>query len=233
MAESAAGTAQLATGAVSSSAATRPDSPRDTGGKPNPKKPKKQMDAQAGGGISHVHMEPSVLVVGSINVDLYQRLSSAAEVTISGKRIGMSSVKGMTLPASSFVAQPAVAEQLKAHGLESEAGSAEALVLQLEGPFEQKTGGKGANAAAAAGQTFRCELVCNFGRESEASNKALLADLKEFGNVNTSRSQTVDGPTGTAYILLYEDFDNAILLLGGANQAWAPEPLHAGLQVAI
>ena len=28
-------------------------------------------------------------------------------------------------------------------------------------------------------------------------------------------------PTGTAYILLFDDNDNAIALLGGANQAWA------------
>eukprot|EP00965_Chrysotila_dentata_P151656 5012320-Pleurochrysis_carterae.AAC.1 len=185
------------------------------------------------GGSKHPQTEPSILVVGSINVDLYKKLSSAGEVTISGKQIDMKPVKGMTLPASSFVGQSAMAEQLKAHGLGCEAGKEEALLSKLEGPFEQKTGGKGANAAAAAGQTFRCELVCNFGRESEVSNKALLADLKEFGNVNTSRSQTVDGLTGTAYILLFEDFDNAILLLGGANQAWAPEPVHAGLQAAI
>ena len=29
-----------------------------------------------------------------------------------------------------------------------------------------------------------------------------------------------DQPTGTAYILLFPDGDNAIVLLGGANQAW-------------
>ena len=28
------------------------------------------------------------------------------------------------------------------------------------------------------------------------------------------------GPTGTAYILQFEDNDNAIVLVGGANQDW-------------
>jgi len=92
-------------------------------------------------------------------------------------------------------------------------------------PFEQKTGGKGANAAAAAGQTLGCELVCQFGRASAAANAMLLSDLQTYGGVDTSRSRTVEGPTGTAYILLFEDNDNGILLLGGANQAWEPPPL--------
>jgi len=53
----------------------------------------------------------------------------------------------------------------------------------------------------------------------------LLSDLQTYGGVDTSRSRTVEGPTGTAYILLFEDNDNGILLLGGANQAWEPPPL--------
>ncbi len=46
-------------------------------------------------------------------------------------------------------------------------GHEEAFVLKMEGPFQQLTGGKGANAAAAAGQTWDCEFVGNFGAESK------------------------------------------------------------------
>ena len=37
----------------------------------------------------------------------------------------------------------------------------------------------------------------------------------------TPRATTLpDVPTGTAYILLFDDNDNAIVLIGGANQEW-------------
>eukprot|EP00746_Dinoflagellata_sp_MGD_P004484 gnl/MRDRNA2_/MRDRNA2_108668_c0_seq1.p1 gnl/MRDRNA2_/MRDRNA2_108668_c0~~gnl/MRDRNA2_/MRDRNA2_108668_c0_seq1.p1 ORF type:complete len:514 (-),score=115.00 gnl/MRDRNA2_/MRDRNA2_108668_c0_seq1:172-1515(-) len=116
--------------------------------------------------------------------------------------------------------------QLKSAGLDIPSpGQEEALVLTMDGPFEQKTGGKGANAAAAAGQTGSAELICNFGKQSADENKLLLADLKKYGKVSTGRSEVIEGPTGTAYILLFADNDNAILLLGGANQVWPPSPL--------
>merc|ERR1719291_1409765 len=105
----------------------------------------------------------------------------------------------MTLPAKSFVENEGVAPQLSAAGLACAAGEEEALVLKMSPPFEQKTGGKGANAAAAAGQTLGCELVCQFGRASAEANATLLSDLETYGRVDTSRSRTVDGPTGTAY----------------------------------
>lgn len=94
----------------------------------------------------------------------------------------------------------------------------------MDGPFEQKTGGKGANTAAAAGQTFACDLFGNMGKASERENAALLRDLHTFGAVGTEYISVLpDCPTGTAYILLFEDNDNAILLLGGANQQWPPQ----------
>ena len=61
-----------------------------------------------------------VLVVGSINVDLYQHTKGAA-VTFAGKSIDLSAIKGMTLPASSFVNYPKIAAQLRKH----ETGAAE------------------------------------------------------------------------------------------------------------
>jgi len=164
--------------------------------------------------------------VGSVNVDLYQRMSPSS-IKLAGKPVDVSPIKGMTLPAKSFVENKDIAAQLADAGFACSPGEEEAMLLKMDGPFEQKTGGKGANAAAAAGQTFGCEFVCHFGRESEAENKTLLADLREYGGVDTARSEVVAGPTGTAYILLFEGNDNAILLLGGANQSWPRGPIDA------
>merc|ERR1712070_103287 len=142
---------------------------------------------------------------------------------------------GMTLPAKRFVENEGVAQQLKAAKLQCAAGQEEDLLMKMDGPFDQKTGGKGANAAAAAGQTFGCELICNFGKASADANKMGLAELKNFGNVDTSRCGLIDGPTGTAYILLFGDNDNAICLLGGANMSWSASCAAEGspLQQAI
>ena len=122
-----------------------------------------------------------VLVVGSINVDLYQRTDAGA-VRFGGKPVDVRPLKGMTLPASSFVAHPKMASQ---PGVASRyaPGEEEAFLLTMDGPFEQKTGGKGANAAAAAAQTFACELYGNLGSASAAENGALTRDLATFGGV--------------------------------------------------
>ena len=43
----------------------------------------------------------------------------------------------------------------------------------------------------------------------------------------------VGRPTGTAFILQYDDRDNAIVLIGGANQAWpSPQALSSQEQGA-
>lgn len=168
-----------------------------------------------------------VLVVGSINVDLYQKMTPST-IKLGGTPIDVSPIKGMTLPAKSFVENQGVAQQLKEKKVQCVAGQEEALLMKMDGPFDQKTGGKGANAAAAAGQTFGCELICNFGKESHSANQMLLDDLKNFGSVDTARSGLIDGPTGTAYILLFGDNDNAICLLGGANQSWSASSTKEG-----
>ena len=141
-----------------------------------------------------------VLVVGSINVDLYQRTDAGA-VRFGGQPVDVRPLKGMTLPASSFVAHPKMASQ---PGVASRyaPGEEEAFLLTMDGPFEQKTGGKGANAAAAAAQTFACELYGNLGSASAAENGALTRDLATFGGVGTRHVRTLEGlPTGTAYLL--------------------------------
>ena len=170
-----------------------------------------------------------ILVVGSINVDLYQRLDKGG-AKFGGKPLSITPIKGMTLPAKNFLETAKVKAEAKKAGLTCKAGGEEALVLTMDGPFDQKTGGKGANAAAAAGQTFACEFIGNMGATSAAENKSLLADLKAYGNVDVKRSATLAGtPTGTAYILLFDDNDNAILLIGGANQVWpSAEELKTG-----
>lgn len=156
-----------------------------------------------------------VLVVGSVNVDLYQKMSPS-HVQLDEQRVDVTPIKGMTLPAKSFLEHPGIAAQ----GVKFTPGEEEAVAMTMRGPFEQKTGGKGANAAAAAGQTLACELFCNFGSASADANRYLLADLRQYGNVDTTRCSTVPGPTGTAYILLFEDRENAIVLLAGGNGRW-------------
>jgi len=71
---------------------------------------------------------------------------------------------------------------------------AEKVVLTMEGPFTQVTGGKGANAAAAVGQTCAgggcvSEFIGQFGAASSAENIRLLVDLKKC-SVDVSRSPT-------------------------------------------
>ena len=95
----------------------------------------------------------------------------------------ISAIRGQTLPAASFVSSPGVASQLEAMGLACDEDEAEALVLTMEGPFEQKTGGKGANAAAAAAQTYTCELIGNFGATSAEANEVGVG----LGGVGGSR----------------------------------------------
>lgn len=57
------------------------------------------------------------------------------------------------------------------------------------------------------------------GAQGRASHPAVLFCLT--GAVETGRCQTVAGcATGTAYILSFTDGDNAIVLIGGANQEW-------------
>lgn len=57
-----------------------------------------------------------VLVVGSINVDLYQRTQGGA-VKFAGKRMDVTPIKGMTLPASSFVANAKVRRSLSSSAI--------------------------------------------------------------------------------------------------------------------
>jgi len=52
-----------------------------------------------------------VLVVGSINVDLYQRIADG-KVRFHSTSVDVTSIKGQTLPAKSFAQNPAIKAQL-------------------------------------------------------------------------------------------------------------------------
>jgi hypothetical protein len=52
-----------------------------------------------------------VLVVGSINVDLYQRMADGT-VRFRGAPVDVTSIKGQTLPAKSFVQNPGIKPQI-------------------------------------------------------------------------------------------------------------------------
>lgn len=186
----------------------------------------------------------NVLVIGSINVDMYVRTHAAVDddgtpqailYFAGGVPVDVTAVKGMTLPAASFTEHPDIAASLAIAGLKTTPGEEEAMLLMMDGPFEIKTGGKGANSAAAAGQSFRTEFVGQLGAMSEEYNFHLLADLKQFGNVDTERCAVLQGvSTGTAYIAQFEDNDNSVLLIGGANQQWVPgAALHDQLRSAL
>ena len=79
-----------------------------------------------------------ILVVGSINVDLYQRLDKGG-AKFGGKPLSITPIKGMTLPAKNFLETAKVKAEAKKAGLTCKAGGEEALVLTMDGPFDQKT----------------------------------------------------------------------------------------------
>eukprot|EP00940_MAST-03C_sp_MAST-3C-sp2_P001897 g1897.t1 len=160
-----------------------------------------------------------VLVVGSVNVDLYvdNEGKGLAFEGDGGKKVvaSVDAVKGMTLPAEAFVKKILSEKKDKA--------AAEAFVLRMSGPFKQQTGGKGANTAAAAGLSSLggSFFFGNFGASSSASNKKIMNELSRC-NVDIGRSRFLENTsTGTAYIIKYADGDNGIVLIGGANQAWS------------
>lgn len=90
-------------------------------------------------------------------------------------------------------------------------------------------GGKGGNQAAAAAR-LGCptRLVAQVGRDAQAG---MLRGALAGCGVNISLVREVEGPCGTAVILLEDDGDNRIIIHGGANTA--PWQLSADAQVAI
>eukprot|EP00939_MAST-03C_sp_MAST-3C-sp1_P000633 g633.t1 len=164
--------------------------------------------------------EGVVVVVGSVNVDLFCDVGSDGSIRFNnGGKYRVSGVKGMTLPADSF-AEKIVSERER----QDSKFDAEAFVLGMRGPFEQRAGGKGANTAFSAAQSCAGEFLGCFGASSTKDNATIQSDMIR-GGVNIGRAITIPGkPTGTAFILRYPGGDNGIVLIGGANQRWPVGP---------
>lgn len=87
-------------------------------------------------------------------------------------------------------------------------------------------GGKGANQAAAAARLLpdgggSARFVGQFG--DDAHGATLENSLKAAG-VDTSLSGHPKGvPSGQAFVFVYPDGDNSIVIVGGANVAWSEE----------
>lgn len=84
--------------------------------------------------------------------------------------------------------------------------------------IETIPGGKGANQAAAAARLgYPTYFVGQMGRD-DPNASLLRTALLECG-VKLDHVREVDGPCGTALILLQKGGENSIIIVGGANQA--------------
>ncbi|KAF1315203.1 Ribokinase, partial [Globisporangium splendens] len=96
-------------------------------------------------------------------------------------------------------------------------------------------GGKGANQAAAAARlvSHECSLqtkfACQFGNDTHGD--ALRAALSAL-SVDSSLAGRPACPSGQAFVFVYPDGDNSIVIVGGANATW-PEQLPESLVDAI
>jgi len=97
-------------------------------------------------------------------------------------------------------------------------------------------GGKGSNQAAAAGKIIGANhpmLAARFAGQfgNDTHGQALKTALQDSG-VDTALAGHPDCPSGQAFVFVYPDGDNSIVIVGGANRAW-PEQLPAALTDAI
>ncbi|NKI41348.1 ribokinase [Streptomyces physcomitrii] len=77
-------------------------------------------------------------------------------------------------------------------------------------------GGKGANQAVAAARAGASEVAMIGAVGTDAYGPALLAELAHNG-VDTDLMRTVEGPSGTAHIVVDAQGSNAIVVIPGAN----------------
>ncbi|KAK9812771.1 hypothetical protein WJX72_003419 [[Myrmecia] bisecta] len=78
-------------------------------------------------------------------------------------------------------------------------------------------GGKGANQAAAAGKLgYPTYFLGQVGQDAHAG---LLRNALEDSGVDISCLRAVDGPSGSAVILLQPSGENSIIIVGGANMS--------------
>ncbi|KAF4317643.1 hypothetical protein G195_008954 [Phytophthora kernoviae 00238/432] len=97
-------------------------------------------------------------------------------------------------------------------------------------------GGKGSNQAAAAARiigvkhpTLCAKFAGQFGNDTHGG--ALTEALRGVG-VGTELSGHPNCPSGQAFVFVYPDGDNSIVIVGGANASW-PDDLPPALSDAI
>ncbi|TMW68579.1 hypothetical protein Poli38472_006047 [Pythium oligandrum] len=99
-------------------------------------------------------------------------------------------------------------------------------------------GGKGANQAAAvarlapSSEELQCQFVGQFGNDAHAVE--LEKALANVG-VDIALSGNPACPSGQAFVFVYPDGDNSIVIVGGANATWPsalPEPVIKAIQSA-
>lgn len=96
-------------------------------------------------------------------------------------------------------------------------------------------GGKGANQAAAAARlisdanALRAKFVCQFGNDTHG--EALQSALQQSG-VDISLAGHPQCPSGQAFVFVYPDGDNSIVIVGGANATW-PQSLPSAVVKAV
>lgn len=83
--------------------------------------------------------------------------------------------------------------------------------------FVLTTGGKGANQAAAAARAG-CHTYF-VGQVGKDANAPVLREALAGAGVDLTHMREVEGPTGTALILLQPGGENSIIIVGGANQS--------------
>lgn len=95
-------------------------------------------------------------------------------------------------------------------------------------------GGKGANQAAAAAR-LGCQTLF-IGQVGDDANAEMLRRSLEDSHVNTAHLRAVNGPSGTAVVLLQPSGENSIIIMGGANTAqwlFSPEAEQALKTAAV
>lgn len=95
-------------------------------------------------------------------------------------------------------------------------------------------GGKGANQAAAVARLLdpsqrQAKFVCQFGNDAHATK---LQDALTNVGVDLALAGHPDCPSGQAFVFVYPDGDNSIVIVGGANASW-PEKLSSACIEAI
>jgi ribokinase len=96
----------------------------------------------------------------------------------------------------------------------------------LGGDLLQSPGGKGANQAYAAAKLAQHQTVTMLGCVGQDDfGHEMLRNLSSVG-CDTSRVNTIPGPSGVALIVVSKEGENAIVVASGANNLFTPDLAH-------